>query len=621
MDRFVKKAVAVFLAVVMLLSISSFSELKLLIGSFSAAAANFYVLKNVKGTIADLESVEYSFSAPESTNYTLKYDETENYYDARRITVVSSLNEEIFNSESFQVSEQYRFFLNKGEYRLIITECDDTSSEYTLNMYYSKAVHTNKITLSNNDILLSKGATYSINALVNPANSDDRIKYKSENPDVAVANANGIITARSVGTTNILVTSGSVTEKCRVTVRKSVKKTKIFETQKPIWITEDDQRFEYKLSVPATGKVIITLKSYDDYLDYLIEVRDSSGRIVRKYDDEELERDDSKNYVVQLTKGNYTIVTKMYYCMDDRYMLSASLIPCVKVPTKKITLNKSKITTSTQKNIQLTTVASPSYGTEAVKWKSSNPYVADVTQTGIVNTNAFGKATITATSGSKSAKCTVIVNNGGTVALEQGLVASCSGYVVGIPKYKRGTWSSSDKSVARVDKGGNVTVRSSGTAKITYKAPDGDKYSFKVKVVPVKPDMAALLYSYNTHDNYFVVTFKNNSKWHTVTILNGTTKVEDYDYKEFDRSVYLSKSYTIEPGKTKKIKFKVKGSVTWWDYSDFTLYYKFKYNGRTYNAKTDCFSTSKYIDGKKWVNTYQNKKWFSEWRMRATPDL
>ena len=75
--------------------------------------------------------------------------------------------------------------------------------------------------------------------------------------------------------------------------------------------------------------------------------------------------------------------------------------------------------------------------------------------------------------------------------------------------------------------------------------------------------------------------------------------------------------YTIEPGKTKTIKFKVKGSTTWPDHNDFTLYYYFKVDGKKYYAKADSFVVSKYKSGSSWTNTYRSKDWFEDFRMEA----
>lgn len=184
-----------------------------------------------------------------------------------------------------------------------------------------------------------------------------------------------------------------------------------------------------------------------------------------------------------------------------------------------------------------------------------------------------------------------------------------------IPEGAKVTWKTSNKKVATVSSSGKVTAKGLGKTTILAKYK-GVTYKATINVTYMKPDMAALIYDYDTHDNYFIVKFKNNSK-KTVTVLSGTTKVVDCDYKSYDRNIYLSKSYTIEPGKTKTIKFKVKGSTTWPDHNDFTLYYYFKVDGKKYYAKADSFVVSKYKSGSSWTNTYRSKDWFEDFRMEA----
>lgn len=186
-----------------------------------------------------------------------------------------------------------------------------------------------------------------------------------------------------------------------------------------------------------------------------------------------------------------------------------------------------------------------------------------------------------------------------------------------IPAGAKPTWKSSNKKVATISSSGKITAKGLGKTTITAKYK-GKTYKATINVTYMKPDMAALIYDYNTHDNYFVVKFKNNSS-KAMTVLSGTTKVVDFDYKSFDRKVKLSKSYTIQPGKSRTIKFKVQGSTTWPDHDDFTLYYYFKLDGKKYYAKADSFTVTKYKSTSKWVNTYRDKYWFQDWRFDVIP--
>lgn len=172
------------------------------------------------------------------------------------------------------------------------------------------------------------------------------------------------------------------------------------------------------------------------------------------------------------------------------------------------------------------------------------------------------------------------------------------------------TYKSSNKKIATVSKSGVVTAKKIGKCTITVKN-NGKTYKMKVNVVRQDPDFGARLTAYNTRNNYFTVKFKNNSN-KALTILRGTTKVMDADYKSFDRNINLSKSYTIKPGKSKTIKFKVKGKPTWYKYIDFTLQYKFKFDGKTYTGRT-WSDDSVYKKGSSWYYTYWDEDWYIEW--------
>ena len=171
-------------------------------------------------------------------------------------------------------------------------------------------------------------------------------------------------------------------------------------------------------------------------------------------------------------------------------------------------------------------------------------------------------------------------------------------------------WKIKNKKIATISKNGKIKGKKLGTTIITAKY-NGKIYKCKVKVGYQKPNFYATLFNYNTRNNYFTIIVKNNTK-KKLTIKKGITKVEDFDYKNFDRRIKLSKSVTIKPKKEVKIKFKVIGKTTWYKYDDFSLYYRFKFDGKEYYANTEIFY-SKYKSGKKWKNTYKNLNEYQNW--------
>lgn len=132
---------------------------------------------------------------------------------------------------------------------------------------------------------------------------------------------------------------------------------------------------------------------------------------------------------------------------------------------------------------------------------------------------------------------------------------------------------------------------------------NGKKYKIKVKVTAAYPDFTAYLDDYYTRDNYFTAKIKNYGTSDLTIIRQG--KVENVDYKSFDRKFKSMKSITIKPGKTETVKFYLRGSTTWYDVSDYTLFAKIKYQGKTYDWHV-WDEDSVYKVGKKWYATYSD---------------
>ncbi len=148
----------------------------------------------------------------------------------------------------------------------------------------------------------------------------------------------------------------------------------------------------------------------------------------------------------------------------------------LKVTTKKIDIKgKAAITVKSVK---------PSSASKAVKYKSSNKKVATVSSKGIVTGKKAGKATITVTSRkNKKVKKTVKITvknmkptslnlSPSSLSLTVGDKAETKTAVKPAGVYCPITYSSSNPSVASVDKSGKVTAKAPGTAVVTAKAKE-----------------------------------------------------------------------------------------------------------------------------------------------------
>ena len=159
----------------------------------------------------------------------------------------------------------------------------------------------------------------------------------------------------------------------------------------------------------------------------------------------------------------------------------------VSLPKTK-TVDKGK-TTTLKPTIQPSNAANKS-----VTWSSNNTKVATVDKNGVVKGIKGGTANITVTTadGKKTAVCTVTVREKATkLTLNKTSLSLKKGktYTLKVKKFtpstvypKTVTWSSSKKSVAKVDKNGKVTAVKKGTATITAKSWNGKKITCKVTV-------------------------------------------------------------------------------------------------------------------------------------------
>lgn len=147
---------------------------------------------------------------------------------------------------------------------------------------------------------------------------------------------------------------------------------------------------------------------------------------------------------------------------------------------------------------------------------------------------------------------------------------------------------------------------------------NGVKYTCKVIVEYLDPNFGAMLTGYNYSKNYFTVKF-NNRGAKTLYITSGVCSVNtEEDDTYYDRKVKLKSKVTIKPGKTKSVKFYVKGRRVWPDYTEYYIDYKFKYDGKTYYAATWEDDSIYYLTYNDYVDdegydTYWDEEWYLNW--------
>lgn len=208
---------------------------------------------------------------------------------------------------------------------------------------------------------------------------------------------------------------------------------------------------------------------------------------------------------------------------------------------QEITLNKTTITLSQGSWERLIATVKPDKAKhKRVIWHSSKPGVATVNPSGKVTGIASGTSVITASSldGTKKSTCTVTVTGRTTtepdndtdtdidvtsikinrttdyIALEEGATKSLKVTIEPENTNVSLTWSSSNTSVAVVDRRGNVTGVGEGTAVITVKTSDGSETdSCTIRVIDDSDWVSVRRVQINLVNTTIPVGFDENLKY------------------------------------------------------------------------------------------------------------
>ena len=108
-----------------------------------------------------------------------------------------------------------------GETEIIVTANNGVSAKVAITVI--KPVQVESITLNPASLILQKGASKKITAVIKPSNAADKtIKWSSGDPSIVTVSDNGTVKAVKGGVVDIIATaSNGVTAKCRVTVNAS----------------------------------------------------------------------------------------------------------------------------------------------------------------------------------------------------------------------------------------------------------------------------------------------------------------------------------------------------------------------------------------------------------------
>lgn len=395
------------------------------------------------------------------------------------------------------------------------------------------------VSLESTSISLDAGKKKTLVATVSPTSASNKnVSWKSSDKSVAKVSSKGVVTAVSVGTAVITVTSkdGNASTTCRVTV-----------TQPATGISLNKSKVNVDVGTTYTLKA--TIKP-DNATSQYVAWTSSNQKVATVT---------SKGVVKGLKTGKTTITAAT---ANGEY--KATCVVTVIKPVTSVSLDKSSLTINVGKTSTLTPTVKPSSASiKTVTYSSSDNDVATVSSKGVVTAKGPGYATITVKTkdNSKTDTCRVLVIqpvssvklNKTSGTLEIGKTYTLKATVKPSDASNQSVkWSTSNKKVATVSSSGKVTAVGNGTATITVKTVDGSKTAtFKVTVITKVTGLklnksSALLYLGNT------LTLKA-----TVSPSTATDKTVKW-YTSDSKIAKVSQSGVVTPVKAGTVKITAK---------------------------------------------------------------
>lgn len=420
------------------------------------------------------------------------------------------------NESVLTVDQNGKVTLKKaGNAAIIVTSANNANVQATCNVTVTKAVTGVSLDYKIKDMYV--GETFRLTYKVTPADSHNAaVTWISTNTSVATVDSTGLVTARAVGSTTIILKTidGGYLATCIVNVSRTATAVKLDVTKLTLNVG-DYYYFQTTLTPADANETNLTWETSDKSIATV----SKNGKITAK--------GAGQCIVLVKTKSGST-----GYC-------SVTVIQ----PTTGIKLSSTEETIRVGDILELeATVLPEGKVSQEVIWSSSNTNVAKVDKYGRVTGVGGGIALIMCESADGSVKeyCTVTVEE-----YIKEIKLNKTYYKLGLGKTfqlvatiegERATnkdlrWTTSNKSIVSVDKNGKIKGLKLGTAVITCYATDGSgaEASCTVRV-------SKLVTSITLNTNYItLVTGKSYT-------LKATVKPDDATYK---KPVYSSNDKEI----------------------------------------------------------------------------
>lgn len=371
-------------------------------------------------------------------------------------------------------------------------------------------IEADEIILSETDIFILVGQSLTLSATVNPQNVTFKdIDWKSSNPNVVSVNQDGTLKALAAGIADITATCGEAMAKCTVTV-KSGSDIQVTpgdgtgsgegEDNGNGWI---DGKNIY-VHVNRTVSMILSLPQDISKLPTLIWRLAEDG-------DQYVTLTPSDDTLSASFTGKKVGETTYSLTIEGEVVWTGNITVIAEVTMNSLALEPAEISLAQNAlPVQLKTIVSPDNATQKeFSWKSDEPEVATVSESGLVLPVSQGETIVIATAldgSGLTATChvsiTAPIDDNFTLEFDDALMGGLEGVTIYIgdtftltPSAHEGhelpkdiIWNSSDKEKVTVDSEGKVTGIALGEAIISATASVNGKEakaSCKVTVIPI----------------------------------------------------------------------------------------------------------------------------------------